>query len=127
MGDTLYTGADDAAPGIEGQILAALMFFVVLNCLLLLSPCLAILNYFDRRRRRRPRTAPQDDDDSDGDFEPGPRTTTAAARRRSPRLARRARQDAVEWISEASSVLHGLFALSIVVYPVGVAIGLPPY
>ena len=122
----MYTGADNAAPGIEGQILAALMFFVVLNCLLLLSPCLAILDYFDRRRRRRPRTAPQDDDDSDGDFEPGPRTT-ASARRRSPRLARRARQDAVEWISEASSLLQGLFALSAVVYTVGVGIGLPPY
>ena len=31
----------------------------------------------------------EDDDDSDGDFEPGPRTTTASARRRSPRLIRR--------------------------------------
>ena len=117
------------APGIEGQILAALMFLVVLNCLLLLSPCLAILDYFDRRRRRRPRTAPQDDDDSDGDFEPGPRTTTASARRRSPRLAR---QNRIGTRGEAphrtiSNVLEGIAALSAVVYTVGVALGLPPY
>ena len=95
-------------------------------CLALLCLYGEIQRHFDRRRRQ-PRTAPQDDDDSEGDFEPGPRTTTASARRRSPRLARRARQDAVEWISEASSLLQGLFALSAVVYTVGVGIGLPPY
>ena len=126
----MYTGAPAMIPdrrrqwheGPAGGIL------MVHCCLALLCLCGEIQRHFDRRRRRRPRTAPQDDDDdSEGDFEPGPRTTTASARRRSPRLARRARQDAVKWISEASSVLHGLFALSIVVYTVGVGIGLPPY
>ena len=91
--------------------------------------CLLSLGHFDRRRRRRSRPAPQDDDDSDGDFEPGPRTTTASARRRSPRLAR---QNRVGTRGEAphrtiSNVLEGIAALSAVVYTVGVALGLPPY
>ena len=80
-GDALYTGADDAAPGHEGHAWQDTLNLIVLSC------CLTICGHFDRRRRRRPRTAPQDDDDSDGDFEPGPRTTTASTRRRSPRLA----------------------------------------
>ena len=121
----MYTGAPATIPDArrnEGHALPGILkLAVTVLC------CLLSLGHFDRRRRRRPRPAPQDDDDSDGDFEPGPRTTTASARRRSPRLARRARQDAVEWISEVSSVLHGLFALCIVVYTVGVGLGLPPY
>ena len=90
-------------------------------CLALLCLCGEIQRHFDRRRRRRPRTAPQDDDDSEGDFEPAPRTTTVSARRRSPRLARRARRHTI------SNVLEGIAALSAVVYTVGVALGLPPY
>ena len=121
----MYTGAPATIPDArrnEGHALPGILkLAVTVLC------CLLILGHFDRRRRRRPRPAPQDDDDSDGDFEPGPRTTTASARRRSPRLARRARQDAVKRISEASSLLQGLFALSAVVYTVGVALGLPPY
>ena len=97
-------------------------------CLALLCLYGEIQRHFDRRRRQ-PRTAPQDDDDSEGDFEPGPRTTTASARRRSPRLAR---QNRVGTRGEAphrtiSNVLEGIAALSAVVYTVGVALGLPPY
>ena len=92
-GDALYTGAD-AAPGHEGHARAARqdtlqLAMTVYCCLALLSLLSIWQDYFDRRRRRQPRTAPQDDDDSDGDFEPGPRTTTASAQRRSPRLVRR--------------------------------------
>ena len=86
-GDALYTGAPATIPDRrrhEGHALPGILkLAVTVLC------CLLILGHFDRRRRRQPRTAPQDDDDSDGDFEPGPRTTTASARRRSPRLVRR--------------------------------------
>ena len=86
-GDALYTGAPATIPDRrrhEGHALPGILkLAVTVLC------CLLILGHFDRRRRRRPRPAPQDDDDSDGDFEPGPRTTTASARRRSPRLVRR--------------------------------------
>ena len=129
-GDALYTGAPATIPDRrrhEGHALPGILkLAVTVLC------CLLILGHFDRRRRRRPRPAPQDDDDSDGDFEPGPRTTTASARRRSPRLAGRRRRlsprGAVEWNFDAfRRVLEGIAALSAVVYTVGVGIGLPPY
>ena len=129
-GDALYTGAPATIPDArrnEGHALPGILkLAVTVLC------CLLILGHFDRRRRRRPRPAPQDDDDSDGDFEPGPRTTTASARRRSPRLAGRRRRlsprGAVEWNFDAfRRVLEGIAALSAVVYTVGVGLGLPPY
>ena len=36
-------------------------------------------------------------------------------------------QDAMEWIIDASLTAASLFALCVVVYTVGVALGLPPY
>ena len=36
-------------------------------------------------------------------------------------------QDAMEWIIDASLPAASLFALCVVVYTVGVALGLPPY
>ena len=131
----MYTGAD-AEPGHEGHAQDTLILAVMMLLWSCCYCCLIIRGHFDRRRRR-PRTAPQDEDDSDGDFEPGPRTTTASVRRRSPRLARQNNigtrgeaplEDAVEWNFDAiRRVLEGIAALSAVVYTVGVGLGLPPY